>query len=395
MFHRFQRFEDHALKMAVEWDSAARRAGQGKLTEAQARAVINSILEHSGQESIVFYKTRDWLNEWISDKRLSSEAGTVEKYAPVVRRFLEHIGGKADAGLGSITPANIRSFRDALHGEGRSANTVNQIISKVLSAPFSKAVRLGYVPLNPCRAVEALKPTRAEAGTFSVAQIGELLDATVLPDWRGLILAGFYTGQRLGDLAALKWSQVDLPNRMMYFKQKKGGAGVAVPIHPDLLVHLQSLRAPVEMHEPVFPSLYGKAESSLLFVAADVIDLSGRKVRRRVFGLPNRVVFLPALTAKMSVEKENALLLPAGRKTLSLQGDLPFPIGLTPWDSLAPIAKRPRATLKRRLESSSAKTGSRSIIRRGKPASNRGSGHERHSHLHKGRQRTRAIHRVL
>jgi hypothetical protein len=110
--------------MAVEWEAAAKRAMAGELTEARARIVINSILEHAGQDGVTFYKTEDWLNEWLGDKRLSSASATFQKYEPIIQRFLEHLGPKARAGLASLTPANIRSFRDLLQAEGRAASTV-------------------------------------------------------------------------------------------------------------------------------------------------------------------------------------------------------------------------------------------------------------------------------
>jgi len=173
-----------ALKMAVEWEKAASLASEGRLTEAQARTVINSILEHVGQESVTFYKINDWFEEWVEGKRKSSQAATYKKYQPVVCRFLKHLGAKAEMGLASLTPTNIRSFRDLLSKEGRAARTVNHIVSKILSAPLSKATALGYMPINPCKAVEPLKEETTEAGVFSLEQIANLLKAAPSNDWK-------------------------------------------------------------------------------------------------------------------------------------------------------------------------------------------------------------------
>src|SRR5438046_853999 len=68
-----------AMKMAVEWEAVAKRATAGQMTEARARTVINSIMEHAGHEPVTFYKIEDWMNEWLSDKRRSSEKTTVQK----------------------------------------------------------------------------------------------------------------------------------------------------------------------------------------------------------------------------------------------------------------------------------------------------------------------------
>ena len=250
-----------ALKMAVEWEEVAKRAISGEMTEARARTVINSIMEHAGQEAVTFYKTEDWLNEWLADKRRSSELTTFQKYKPVVQRFLEHLGPKAQKGLASLTPAHIRSFRDALQAEGRAASTVNAIISKIVSAPLAKAVSLGYAQMNPCKAVEALKEEKNEAGTFTLEQVSALAASAPTAEWRGFILAAFYTGQRLRDLADLTWQKVDLVKRMIFLNQGKGDAGVAIPLHADLLDFLLGVPAVDDSKAPVFPSLYNKAGS--------------------------------------------------------------------------------------------------------------------------------------
>jgi integrase len=153
----------------------------------------------------------------------------------------------------------MRNFRDLLQNEGRAARTVNQILSKVLSAPMARAVSLGYIQVNPCKAVQPLRETRTEAGIFTLEQIASLIKAAPSDDWRGLILAGFYTGQRLRDLADLIWGQIDLAKKMIFWTQGKTSAGVAIPIHPDLLDHLLELAVPDNPKLPVFPSIHGKA----------------------------------------------------------------------------------------------------------------------------------------
>ncbi len=225
--------QGRALKMAVEWESAAMRAATGRFTESQARAVINSILEHAGQEIVVFYKVQEWFAEWLADKEGAREATTTEKYGQVIKRFFDHLGHHAQKGWADIRPTDIRAFRDLLRAEGRSASTVNQTFAKVLSTPFAKAVRLGYIPVNLCAAVGPLKKIHTEAETFPLEQVKSILAASPNDQWRCFVLMAFHTGQRMRDLADLRWSQVDLAEGVLFWEQKKGGAGVAVPIHAE------------------------------------------------------------------------------------------------------------------------------------------------------------------
>ena len=60
-----------------------------------------------------------------------------------------------------------------------------------------------------------------------------------------MILAGYYTGARLLDLARLTWGNVDLAEHSISFTQKKTGAKLKVPIHPELLDYLLPNRYPM------------------------------------------------------------------------------------------------------------------------------------------------------
>lgn len=250
-----------ALKIAIEWEAAARKANAGRLVESQVRAVINDILEHAGSDRVQFYKVNQWLNEWLAGKTKSNGEATAKKYKPVIDGFLKSIGPKANESLGAVTILDIRSFRDNLSEEGRSATTVNQLVSKVLGAAFSRAQTLGLIQMNPAAAVEPLKAKHSEAGVFSVEQITALLEAAPSKDWKGLILAGYFTGQRLGDLANLTWGQIDREKNVFFLdEQAKTGTGVAIPLHATLLAHIDSGNHQKKgKTTPVFSSIYGKS----------------------------------------------------------------------------------------------------------------------------------------
>ena len=98
-------------------------------------------------------------------------------------------------------------------------------------------------------------------GALEYKKEAELLDVAPSNEWRGFMLAAFYTGQRLRDLADLTWGQVDLSQRMIFLNQSKGETGVVVPLHADLLEHLLGLPASDNPKAPVFPSLAGEAGS--------------------------------------------------------------------------------------------------------------------------------------
>lgn len=255
-----QRDRRTALKTAIAWEDAAKAGREKRFTEAQARKVVGEILEKSTGETLHFHTCRAWLVEWLAGKRGTTAPATLAKYEQTTRDFLAHLGDRADITLAAIGPKDVRSFRDALATGGRAPSTVNMAIKKTLSVPFLAAKRLGYVPLNPCDAVEPLRDEAdAEREAFTAGQVGALLDAAE-GDWKGAILAGYTTGLRLRDVAEMTWSAVDLDACLLRIKPRKtrkSGAVLTLPIQRELAAWLRA--QPLGIGKaPVFPTLSGK-----------------------------------------------------------------------------------------------------------------------------------------
>jgi integrase len=74
----------------------------------------------------------------------------------------------------------------------------------------------------------------------------------------GAILAGYYTGLRLRDIADLQWSAVDLDARIITVTTRKTRTIVTVPIHSDLRAWLEKQTRGIGK-APLFSTLAGKA----------------------------------------------------------------------------------------------------------------------------------------
>src|SRR5262249_17741399 len=160
-----------------------------------------------------------------------------------VRDFLAFLSTRAELRLEALTTDDFLAYRDHLLAAGLSERTVNQQIRKILKRPFQVAWQEGILARNPIAAVRHLRQQSAEKGTFTPCQIARLLEAAQ-GDWVGLILCGYFTGGRLGDLARLRWEQVDLVERSISFTQRKTSAKIKVPIHPELFDYFLSRSVP-------------------------------------------------------------------------------------------------------------------------------------------------------
>ena len=251
-------------KTIVEgWQRASDLARAGRLTESKAREVVNDILERTGKKRIYAPTVQRYLQDWLKKEKDTISENAYGKKEVVVRLFLKALDGRETLPIEDVTEAEIVTFRDKLLADGRRARTVNSMVRDILSKAFRDAQKTGLIRLNPVAGLKAVRGgPQVEKGTFSPDQIRRLISAAQ-GDWKGLIMSGFFTGARLSDLANLQWSNVDLADRTITFRQRKTDAVIKIPIHPDLERHLLSLALPSQDDGeiPVFPSLYGKRTS--------------------------------------------------------------------------------------------------------------------------------------
>ena len=272
-----------AQRLADEWEALEKLAGEKRLTESHCRKVIAQMYERTTGEPLHFHTAREYLNEWVESKRNETELRSFLKYRQVANEFLSHIGAKADRVLRDITPADIRSWRDALKRKGLSAPTVNQAV-KTLRMPFKAAHEAGYIDINPTKnAVRPLKDkvSDVEKDVFRPEQIAALLRAAPSQDWKGAILCGYYTGLRLRDIADLQWSVVDLDRRIITVTTRKTGKTVTVPMHPEFAAWLAGQTCGIGK-APVFPTLAGKSgggKSGLSMAFKRIMERAGIRGR--------------------------------------------------------------------------------------------------------------------
>jgi len=110
--------------------------------------------------------------------------------------------------LAAISHTDVRTWVADLVAAGKAPATVGkafQIGGKVMRS----AVEAGMIPSSPFANVKAPKIEREERRFLSPIEIAHLADA-IDPRYRVLVLIGGYGGLRIGELAGLRRSRVDL-----------------------------------------------------------------------------------------------------------------------------------------------------------------------------------------
>lgn len=243
-----------ALEVCLSIERAERFAKAGTLTEQAAKKLLSEIMERTTGEPLHDFKAGEWLEQWLAAKEQVRTGKTGERYRQVIRDFTASLGNRANLALAHITPKDVFAYRKTILAAGKKARTANLSV-KVVSAAFNAALRQGYITNNPCTALESLPFEAEEKGTFTPAQVAQLVSAAE-GDWKGAILLGYYTGARLGDVANMRWNAVDLKRQLVSFTPSKTKKTVAVPLHSELERHL--LKSPGIGKAFLFPSLAGK-----------------------------------------------------------------------------------------------------------------------------------------
>jgi integrase len=162
-------------------------------------------------------------------------------YEKTVAAFLEHLGLKrAEADIADVSRTDIVAFRDSLYCRELAPDTVNRYI-KILRMLFNAAHRDRFVLENPVEHVEPVKDaSNARRRPFTIPEIQAVL-AVADPEWQSLIKFGLYSGQRLGDLALLTWSNIDLARDELRLVTRKTGKRLTIPLAQPLREHIEAL----------------------------------------------------------------------------------------------------------------------------------------------------------
>ena len=146
------------------------------------------------------------------------------------------------------------AWRDA-SAEKASPRTANNKL-KIVRVLFQSAWRDGLLTENPAAKVPVLKAASSTRRPFTLAELKALL-RVVSNEWRGMILAGLYTGQRLKDIALLTWANVDVQRGELSLTTSKTSRRQVIPIAEPLRAYLAELPTGDDpTAPPLFPEAY-------------------------------------------------------------------------------------------------------------------------------------------
>ena len=269
-----------ALLIAAHYERASRTAREGRLTEAAAREVIADIFAIGNQEAMPNATLKDFLlKTWLPKKELELAEASYPEYRKVAENLLGQMGRRADRPMDAFTVRDATEFRAHMAGKLAPAS-VNKYL-KILRNAWNDATKHGYVRENIFAKVEGIR-IRVESARrpFTLDELRRLM-AACDGEWRGLVMMGLYTGQRLSDCRNLEWRNVDLPQREIRLVTQKTGRVMAIPMADPLYEYFLALEAPDDPDSAVFPEASGAAQQTLSRQFVELLATIGLAERRR------------------------------------------------------------------------------------------------------------------
>ncbi|MEN9661750.1 MAG: hypothetical protein RL324_699 [Verrucomicrobiota bacterium] len=245
-----------AQGVADLWEKAAKLASEKRLGEGQARRVLSEMYELVNNEPLSSATTTDFLNAWTERRKADTASRTHQAYAQVARDFLKSLGERASRDISQISKANVAKYRDLVLAR-TSAATANKSL-KYLRVALGAAYKDGLIHDNPAAKLDIIKRRHSNSlqrRPFTIDELKTLL-GHANEEWRGLILFGLYTGQRLRDVASLTWQNVDLQSNELRFVTRKTGRRMNLPLAAPALRYLQQLPAGDDPAAPLFPEAH-------------------------------------------------------------------------------------------------------------------------------------------
>lgn len=246
-----------AQALADKWEEAAKLASQKRLGEAQARRILSEIYGKLHGEPLATKTAKQFLTEWAEGRKADTKPRTHAAYAQIARDFIKSLGERAEVEISSVSKADVSRYRDSVL-KRTSIPTANKAL-KYLRVALKAAWADGLANDNPAGKVPTLKRTGGvQRRAFTVPELIRILEKAE-GEWKGMVLFGIYSGQRLRDIATLSWGNIELQSAEIAFLTHKTGRQMIIPLHRVLAAYLQELPSTDDPAAPIFPHAHGLA----------------------------------------------------------------------------------------------------------------------------------------
>lgn len=199
---------------------------------------------------------------WLERRQTTGERPLKPSTASMYRRYLD--GDIIPSRLGHTKLSELRrsdvvAFVDDLRQAGRGATTIRRILAVVQGA-LTSAVKDELIPVNVAHRVEAPTIARTERAVWEPSHLAHFLAVAGAHRLGALYELTLYAALRRGEVAGLRWQDVDLTRGLVTIRNNRVRAS-------DGVIHEQSTKT-------------ATSEATIALSTEAVIALQGWKLRQ-------------------------------------------------------------------------------------------------------------------
>lgn len=190
------------------------------------RLVKEQLIEKKAQTTVFYLGSSkkfrgtlgDWANIWLND--IMTPRLKESTYASYSNNLQIHIFPMlGHRPLEKVTPFDMDKLVNQL-SSSLSASSI-QIVFRILKSCLEAAKERGYIYLNPCERTILPKSQKKTVHALTRKQ-QKAVEAESMKSEKGLpVLLALETGMRIGEICALKWSDIDFEESVIHVQRTK------------------------------------------------------------------------------------------------------------------------------------------------------------------------------
>ena len=221
---------------------------------------------------------REWCEVWLEAQPARAQA-TERKIRGVVAKQIAGTFGRRP--LVSVRPSEVQAWAADISRK-QSAATARHSLG-VLRRVFEHAVRDGAIHRNPAAGIRLPKVQGNDPRPLTHDQLWRLAAHLAEPRDRVLVLVAGYCGLRWGELAALRWDDIDLDKRTLRVSRAYSEEAPRGEMSPVKDHQARTVPIPGVIAEQLAAFGVRKQPDELVFPSATSTPLRNRNFRRDVF----------------------------------------------------------------------------------------------------------------
>jgi integrase len=256
----------HGGKYQVDFYLGQYRFRKNLETEAEARGLLQLVESKLPNKDCLLEKAANLYLANVSSRK-SKKSRDIDNH--VLRRIALEMAasGEEEPFVSAVKPHHLESLRTALSSEGIANTTINRYFNTAKHF-FKKCEEWDFIQKSPAKFLKLLSNDAIRRESWSEEEV-EVVRNFFRENERNVFDFIFLTGCRLSQAIELRVSDVDLANRVVTFRSKKGPEAkekhYPFPMSESLLCLVLPFRKDKSPDDYIFLSTQGKPYKAALF----------------------------------------------------------------------------------------------------------------------------------